>query len=63
MVIRRDKFINLEHRNKLSAKWEGPYKIVKIMASDLFYLKDMEGIKLPCPLNVEHLNDSLRDWH
>lgn len=42
MVMRREKFTNLDRQNKLFVKL-GPYKIIKIATPGSYYLKIMNA--------------------
>lgn len=42
--------------NEFSTKWEGSYKVIKIVTPGLYYFKKLENVKLPCLINVVHLN-------
>lgn len=49
LVMRHDEFTNLDCYNTLSRKWEGPCKVIEIVAPISYYLEYMEGIRLPLP--------------
>lgn len=45
----------LKKTGKLEANWEGPYKIVTVLAGGAYELMDEEGRRLPRPWNVNNL--------
>ena len=40
---------------KLQPNWEGPYRVIKVIAGGAYDLEEMEGRRLPRPWNIEHL--------
>ncbi|XP_057543932.1 uncharacterized protein LOC130823331 [Amaranthus tricolor] len=42
-------------KGKLGAKWDGPFKVTRIIKPGTFELEDMKGKKLPRPWNGDHL--------
>ena len=42
-------------QGKLGPTGEGPYKVVHYSRQGSYHLEDLNGNKLPCPWNVEHL--------
>lgn len=56
MVLIQYKFTNFETRNKLSTKCDASYKIIEIATLRAYYFENLEGMNLPCPLDLEHLN-------
>ncbi|XP_075636749.1 uncharacterized protein LOC142608984 [Castanea sativa] len=56
LVLKRVSFVtkNLAHE-KLGPNWEGPYRVINCKRQGLYYLEALDGRKLKCPWNVEHL--------
>ena len=42
-------------QGKLGPTWEGQYKVIHYSQQRSYHLEDLDGNKLPCPWNVEHL--------
>ena len=42
-------------QGKLGPTWEGPYKVIHYSRRRSYHLEDLNGNKLPCYWNVEHL--------
>lgn len=53
MVLRRADA--LANTGKIEANWEGPYKIISVLAGGSYYLEDAKGKPLPRPWNINHL--------
>ncbi|KAL0456475.1 UNVERIFIED_CONTAM: hypothetical protein Slati_0986700 [Sesamum latifolium] len=53
MVLRR--VDTLKPVGKLDPKWEGPYKITKIIGNDAYELEDTKGRLLSSPWNIHNL--------
>ena len=39
----------------LGPTWEGPYRVVHYSRRGSYHLETIDGQKLPCPWNIEHL--------
>ena len=53
LVLRR--ILDAAGRNKLSPKWEGPFRVVQVYRPGAFHLETEDGKSVPNSWNVEHL--------
>ena len=53
LVLRRVQSAN--GTNKLSLKWEGPYRVVRVTRPDTVHLETGDGTQLQNSWNIEHL--------
>ena len=55
LVLRESKVSQLTEVEKLSAKWEGPYVIIKVIKLGAYQLQRPDGFLVPRSWNAEHL--------
>ena len=53
LVLRRVQ--SAKGTNKLTPKWEGPYRVVRVTRPGAVYLETRDGIQLQNSWNIEHL--------
>ena len=53
LVLRR--IHSTKGANKLSPKWEGPYRVVQVTRPGIVHLETGDGIQLQNSQNIEHL--------
>ncbi|PKI51809.1 hypothetical protein CRG98_027801 [Punica granatum] len=54
-ILKNKEFKCLAHYNKLTPKWESPYKMVGVPHPGVYVLTEKCGKKLPRTFNVMHL--------